>query len=75
MKTTISTVLPNTFHRLCKWHIINKMGDKIDNVYRNKKAMSDIYYLLNNSTSTTEFESWWGTWIEENRLEYIYCLI
>lgn len=31
MKTTLLVVFPKTFHRLCKWHITNKMGDKIGN--------------------------------------------
>lgn len=55
MKATLILVIPNTFHRLWKWHFTNKMGDKIGNVYRNKKAMFGFYDFLNNSLSVLDF--------------------
>lgn len=40
MKVELSHELPNTFHRLCKWHITHKICDKVEAVYRNKVEMN-----------------------------------
>lgn len=32
MNVAIAKVFPNTFHRLCKWHITHKMCNKIGSV-------------------------------------------
>jgi hypothetical protein len=29
MKSIIRTILPNTIHRFCMWHIIEKVPDKV----------------------------------------------
>lgn len=36
----LAIVFPNTFHKLCKWHIMHKMDDKIGNIYRNKAVIN-----------------------------------
>lgn len=49
MNTTLQEGYPTIFHWLCKWHITNKIGDKIGNVYRNWLAMDEFFSLLNDS--------------------------
>lgn len=56
------------------FHITNKIGDKIDNVYRNKFAMEEFFSLLNKLESTDEFEDRWRKWIENNDLQNNYWL-
>lgn len=33
IKGSLATMFPLAFHRLCKWHIMNKLADKIGQVY------------------------------------------
>lgn len=56
MKVAFEEVFPNTFYHLCKWHITNKMGDKIGHVYNDKKAMDEFFSLVNHSESVEGFE-------------------
>lgn len=69
IKATICEIFPQSFHRFCKWNIMNKMGDKIGRVYRDKVAMEEFYSFLNHSQSIEEFDNRWSMWIEENGLE------
>lgn len=61
MKVALNVVFPNTFHRLCKWHITHEMGDqaKIGNVYRDKVAMERFHQILNYSPLVDAFEKSW----------------
>lgn len=59
MKVELSHELPNTFHRLCKWHITHKICDKVEAVYRNKVEMNIFNCILNTSETVEEFESGW----------------
>lgn len=38
MKAVIDIFLQITFHRLCKWHYINKLGDKIGKMYKKQEG-------------------------------------
>lgn len=41
-KATIEMVFHRIFHCMYKWHITNKMGDRIGSVYKNKSAMREF---------------------------------
>lgn len=60
MKAALQMVFPYAFHRLFKWHITDKMGEKIGIVYKNHSAMDEFFSLLNESESILEFEHRWG---------------
>lgn len=55
----IQQVIPNTFHRLCKWHFMHKMGDKIGKVYQDSSAMTRMYKILNYLQNVEELEKGW----------------
>lgn len=55
MKVTLELVFPENFHLLCKWHITNKMGDKIGNICRNRNEMEEIFYLVADSKSVDDW--------------------
>jgi hypothetical protein len=60
MRNAIEAILPNTVHRLCMWHIMRKVPDKVPlelrtNEYFYKRLNSCVW----NSETPTEFEESW----------------
>ncbi|XP_022849843.1 protein FAR1-RELATED SEQUENCE 5-like [Olea europaea var. sylvestris] len=63
----IAQVIPNTFHRYCIWHILNKFSEKLNTViYR------DNYHLMKNiimnSEDSEEFETSWMNMLQSTKL-------
>jgi hypothetical protein len=61
IKSAIDKVLPSTTHRLCMWHIMRKVPDKVEPSLKNN---DDFYVLLNlcvwGSETATKFEETWS---------------
>lgn len=68
VKLSIDSKMPSIFHKLCKWHITNKIGDKVGRVYQDHDAMNKFQDILNNSENLASFEVAWQSWVEENNL-------
>nr|XP_011462987.1 PREDICTED: protein FAR1-RELATED SEQUENCE 5-like isoform X2 [Fragaria vesca subsp. vesca] len=67
MTKAISEALPQTFHRYCSWHILNKFSEKLDAVkYRN--YYQDFHSCIWNSNSGDEFDSRWTEIVEKSGL-------
>ena len=59
MKAAIRNVLPDTIHRNCFFHIVKKAqekGGRIFSLERNKNLHDDLFDILRNSLTETEFE-------------------
>ncbi|XP_076926629.1 protein FAR1-RELATED SEQUENCE 5-like [Bidens hawaiensis] len=71
MKQTISLVLPNSRHRLCMWHIMKKLADKVGATLCNneefKRKICDIVWT--DAISQSEFEMQWELIMKEYDLE------
>ncbi|KAL6606177.1 hypothetical protein ACP70R_041830 [Stipagrostis hirtigluma subsp. patula] len=70
MKVAIECILPSTLHRLCMWHIIRKLPDKVGN---SLKCNPEFYKRVNScvwgSETPNEFEANWSSFISEFGLE------
>ena len=70
MKNAIDKVFPTTVHRLCMWHIMEKLPEKIGPLIRED---SDFWDRMNScvwgSETPAEFESQWNSVITEYGLE------
>ncbi|KAM3228658.1 hypothetical protein ACQJBY_059959 [Aegilops geniculata] len=70
MKNAIEEVFPSTVHRLCMWHIMEKLPEKIGPIIRED---SDFWDRMNScvwgSETPAEFESQWNSVITEFGLE------
>nr|XP_020162660.3 protein FAR1-RELATED SEQUENCE 5-like [Aegilops tauschii subsp. strangulata] len=70
MKIAIDEVLPTTVHRLCMWHIMEKVPEKVGPLIREDP---EFWKRLNScvwgSETTTEFESQWNSIITDFGLE------
>ncbi|XP_076931059.1 protein FAR1-RELATED SEQUENCE 5-like [Bidens hawaiensis] len=71
MKQAISLVLPNSRHRLCMWHIMKKLADKVGVALCNnedfKRKICDIVWT--DAISQSEFETQWKLIMKEYDLE------
>ncbi|XP_076930607.1 protein FAR1-RELATED SEQUENCE 5-like [Bidens hawaiensis] len=71
MKQAISLVLPNSRHRLCMWHIMKKLTDKVSAALCNnedfKCKICDIVWM--DAISQSEFETQWELIMKEYDLE------
>ncbi|XP_076916857.1 protein FAR1-RELATED SEQUENCE 5-like [Bidens hawaiensis] len=71
MKQAISLVLPNSRHRLCMWHIMKKLADKVGATLCNneefKRKICDIVWT--DAISQSEFEMQWELIMKEYDLE------
>ena len=70
MRAAIDVVFPNTTHRLCMWHIMKKLPDKIDaNLLRDDEFRTMVNSCVWGSETIEEFESRWQAWITKYHLE------
>ncbi|KAG6644800.1 hypothetical protein CIPAW_08G077800 [Carya illinoinensis] len=62
MAKTISELLPNTTHRLCLWHILQKFPKHLTHVY-NKflDIQKEFRYFIHETITTDEFEKEWSS--------------
>ncbi|XP_062021293.1 protein FAR1-RELATED SEQUENCE 5-like [Rosa rugosa] len=58
MTKAISEALPQTFHRYCSWHILNKFSEKLDAI-KYRDYYQDFHSCIWNSSSREEFDSRW----------------
>lgn len=73
MTKAIAQVFPQTVHRYCLWHILNKFPDKINPVIFRDYYQS-IKNVIQNSTTSDEFEKSWKEVIKCAKLEQNYWL-
>jgi hypothetical protein len=70
IKMAIDKVLPSTMHRLCMWHIMRKVPEKVEPSLRNN---DDFYARLNScvwgSETAIEFEEAWSALINDFSLQ------
>jgi hypothetical protein len=80
MRVAISIVLPDMKHRLCMWHIMKNLPEKIDahllqdDEFDAHLLQDDEFRKMTNSCvwgseSIEEFESRWQAWITKYRLD------
>jgi zinc finger SWIM domain-containing protein 3 len=70
IKAAIAIVLPDTIHRLCMWHIMKKLPEKIDaNLLKDDEFRKMINLCVWGSETIEEFESRWQAWIAKYHFE------
>ena len=70
MKNAIEKILPNTTHRLCMWHIMEKVPGKVRPELRNDLVFYDrLKHCVWNSETPAKFEDRWQSFIIEFQLE------
>ncbi|XP_058087104.1 protein FAR1-RELATED SEQUENCE 4-like [Magnolia sinica] len=69
IKAAIMEVFPETRHRLCLWHILEKVPEKLDQVCRANPAFTDrLHDCVYDSLTIDEFEMKWSELIKDFNL-------
>ncbi|XP_074560767.1 protein FAR1-RELATED SEQUENCE 5-like [Curcuma longa] len=68
MTKAIAQVFPQTIHRYCLWHILNKFSEKLGAVIFHDNYQS-IKNAIKNSTTPDEFENSWKEVLKVGNLE------
>ncbi|KAG6628924.1 hypothetical protein CIPAW_14G046800 [Carya illinoinensis] len=70
MAKAIAEVLPNTTHRLCLWHILQRFPEHLAHVYNKFPDFGkDFRHCIHETITTDEFEQEWGCILEKYELE------
>ncbi|KAM3370727.1 hypothetical protein ACQJBY_018206 [Aegilops geniculata] len=70
MRRGIESIFPNTKHRLCMWHILMKLPEKVGPILRNNEDFKPKFTAcVWGSETPDEFESRWSSIISEFGLE------
>ena len=60
MGKAIAEVLPNTTHRLCLWHILQKVPEHLAHIYYKYSSFQlDFNHCIHNTLTIEEFEIEW----------------
>ncbi|CAL9007765.1 unnamed protein product [Prunus brigantina] len=69
MKNAIEIIFPNTRHRWCLWHIMNKFPSKLNRYNQYESIMYALQSTVYGSLEKVEFEEGWGEIIEKYELQ------
>ena len=70
MEKAISSQWPDTTHRWCKWHVLQKAREHLGPVYsKNSDFRDEFHKLLEYIVTVDEFETAWACLIEKYQLE------
>ncbi|KAI5340389.1 hypothetical protein L3X38_019663 [Prunus dulcis] len=69
MKNAIEIVFPNTRHRLCLWHIMKKLHEKLKSYKHNESIKFALENIMHDSLTNTEFEDRWKEMLEKYELQ------
>ena len=69
MELAIIDELPNTTHRWCKWHVLQKAREHLGSVYsKNSDFRDEFHKLLEYMVTVDELETAWASLIEKYQL-------
>jgi hypothetical protein len=61
MGKAIAEVLPNTTHKLCLWHILQKVPEHLVHIYNKYSSFQDDFrHCIHNTITIEEFETEWS---------------
>ncbi|KAI5339859.1 hypothetical protein L3X38_019132 [Prunus dulcis] len=70
MKNAIEIIFPNTRHRWCLWHIMNKFPSKLNRYKQYEAIMYALQSIVYGSLEKVEFEEGWDEIIEKYELQH-----
>ena len=60
MNAAITKLFPGTVHRLCEWHIMHKISEKLGSIATKFDAISEFNSIVYDSEFVDEFEERWN---------------
>ncbi|OMP00863.1 hypothetical protein COLO4_12305 [Corchorus olitorius] len=68
IQNAIGIVFPNARHRLCLWHIMNKLPEKLRGYTDYEEIKQVLQTVVYDSSTESEFENGWSLMIESHNL-------
>ncbi|GJU53728.1 FAR-RED impaired response 1-like protein isoform X1 [Tanacetum coccineum] len=69
MQAAVAQIFPESYHRLCLWHIMKKIPEKLGAFKEYKSIKKTLKSLVYESLDPQEFEDGWSKMIEDYNLE------
>ena len=67
MRSAINDVFPNTVHRNCRWHIVQKVTEKLGAFLSKREVLrKEFNDCVNESYSPQEFETRWEKMVTDH---------
>jgi hypothetical protein len=69
MENANSALFPLTYHRSCRWHMLMKYKDQLDQMYDQHPKLKDkLIYVINDMLNPEQFEAEWVAMCHEFNL-------
>nr|XP_023903983.1 protein FAR1-RELATED SEQUENCE 5-like [Quercus suber] len=69
MTKAIADVFPNATHRLCMWHLLQKVPEQLSHIYNKyPHFQEEFYHCIDDTITIEEFELEWSKIMEKYRL-------
>jgi hypothetical protein len=69
MENTIRALFPRTYHMFCRWHVLNKYKDQLNQMYDQHTKLEDkLIYVINHPLNPEQFEAEWAALCDEFNL-------
>jgi len=66
MQNAIRTLFPRTIHRFCRWHMVKKCKDQLNQMYDQHPKLKDkLTSVINHPLNPEQFEAAWAQILDE----------
>jgi hypothetical protein len=66
MENAIRALFPQTFHMLCRWHMLKKYKDQLNQMYDQHPKLKDkLISVINHPLNPKQFEVEWAAMCDE----------
>jgi hypothetical protein len=66
MENVIRALFPQIIHRFCRWHMLKKYKDQLNQMYNQHPKLKDkLIYVINHPLNLEQFEVAWAVMCDE----------
>jgi hypothetical protein len=66
MENAIIALFPHTYHRFCRWHMLKKYKDQLNQMYDQHPKLKDkLISVINHPLNPEQFEGEWAAMLDE----------
>lgn len=69
IQKAVATIFPSSRHRLCLWHIMRKVPEKLGGIHGKESIITSVKRVVYDSLLPMDFERSWSEMITQSKLE------